>query len=60
MRKYQTSSPEDQRKFDRWLDANLILGSIFAIGMLAMAWTGYNTVGPDAAMAAAKIEATAR
>jgi len=37
VRKYQTSSPEDQRKFDSWLNANLILGSIFAIGMLAMA-----------------------
>ena len=58
MRKYQTSSSEDQRKFDRWLDANLILGSIFAIGMLAMAWAGYNSV-PDAEIAAAKIEAIA-
>jgi hypothetical protein len=58
VRKYQTSSPEDQRKFDSWLDANLILGSMFAIGMLAMAWAGYNSV-PDAEIAAAKIEAIA-
>jgi hypothetical protein len=59
VRNYQTSSPEDRRKFDGWLDANLILGSIFAIGMLAMAWAGYNSVGPDAAIAAAKIETIA-
>jgi hypothetical protein len=36
-RKYQITSPEDQRKFDRWLDSNAVLSSIFAIGMLTMA-----------------------
>jgi len=38
-REYQNMSPEDQRKFDRWLQSNAIFGSIFAIGMLAMALT---------------------
>jgi len=30
-REYQNMSPEDQRKFDRWLQSNAIFGSIFAI-----------------------------
>jgi hypothetical protein len=60
VRKYQTPSPEDQRKFDSWLDANLIVGSILAIGILAMAVAGYNSEGPGTEIsAAAKIEATA-
>jgi hypothetical protein len=37
-REYQNMSPEDQRKFDRWLQSNAFFGSIFAIGMLAMAF----------------------
>jgi hypothetical protein len=58
--KYQTPSLEDRRKFDTWLNANLILGSIFAIGILAMAWAGYNSEGPGTEIsAAAKIEAPA-
>jgi hypothetical protein len=28
------------REFDRWLDANAFLGSLLAIGMLAMALAG--------------------
>ena len=35
-REYQRS-PEDQRDFDKWLNSNAILSSIFAIGVLAMA-----------------------
>jgi hypothetical protein len=59
VRKYHTPSPEDQRKFDSWLDANLIVGSILAIGILAMAWAGYHSEGPGTEIsAAAKIEAT--
>jgi hypothetical protein len=32
----------DPRELDRWLKANAILGSLLAIGMLAMALAGYN------------------
>jgi hypothetical protein len=31
--------------FDRWLKANAVLGSLLAIGMLAMALAGLNSVG---------------
>jgi hypothetical protein len=55
VRKYRTLSPKDQRKLDRWLNANLIVGSIFAIGMLAMAWAGYNSVGRDAKIATLRL-----
>ena len=44
-------SPEDQREFDRWLKANAIFGLIIAVGMLAMALAGLNSVGrPDSAV----------
>ena len=46
----QKHQPTDQRRFVTWLDATFIVGSILAIGMLAMAWAGYNSVGPDAAI----------
>jgi hypothetical protein len=46
LRKYQPLSTEDRRKFDKWLNANAILGSILAIGMLAMAVAGFVTGGP--------------
>jgi hypothetical protein len=36
-REYQSKSPEDQRKFDRWLDTSVGISSIIAIGMLTMA-----------------------
>jgi hypothetical protein len=34
-REDQSISPEDQRKLDRWLTANAILSSIFAVGLIA-------------------------
>jgi hypothetical protein len=38
------------REFDGWLNANAILGSILAMGMLAMALAGLNSSGrPDGA-----------
>ncbi len=37
VRDYRSASPDDQRKFDRWLKANAILSLILALGMLAMA-----------------------
>jgi hypothetical protein len=33
------------REFDRWLKANAVLGSMLAIGMLAMALAGHSS-GP--------------
>jgi hypothetical protein len=33
------------REFDGWLRANAVIGSIVAIGMLAMALAGLNSVG---------------
>jgi len=38
------------REFDGWLKANAVLGSMLAIGMLAMALAGLNSAGrPDGA-----------
>ena len=37
-RAYQSTSREDKREFDRWLNSNAILSSIFAIGLLTMAF----------------------
>jgi hypothetical protein len=33
------------REFDGWLRANAVIGSMLAIGMLAMALAGLNSVG---------------
>jgi hypothetical protein len=42
----QRMSPEEQLKFnDRWLKTNATLGSILAIGILAMALAGLNSPG---------------
>ena len=49
----QKMSPKEQREFDRWLKTNAVLGSILAIGMMAMALAGSNSAGrSDVAMAA--------
>jgi hypothetical protein len=42
MRNFYLRNPHG---FDRWLKANAILGSLLAIGMLAMALAGLNSVG---------------
>jgi hypothetical protein len=42
-RELQNMSPEDQLTFDGWVRANAVVGSIFAIGMLAMAVMGSNS-----------------
>ena len=53
LREYQKLSPEDKRTFDKWLEANAIFGAILFIGMMAMAWVGFNSVGQtDATIAA--------
>jgi len=42
--------PRNPREFDRWLKANAVLGSLLAIGMLAMALAGLNPAAqPDGA-----------
>ncbi len=44
------------REFDGWLKANGVLGSILAIGMLAMALAGlYSTGRPDGAIEAIEL-----
>ena len=44
-RMYKYMSAEDQRTFDRWLQANTIISLIFATGLIAMAFAGSTTVG---------------
>jgi hypothetical protein len=39
---HKTMSPEDQRGFNRWLTGNAIIGSILAMGLVAMAIGGFN------------------
>ena len=57
----QKMSPKEQREFNRWLTSNTILGSILAIGMLAMALAGSNSAGrSDEAMAARPIVAASK
>jgi hypothetical protein len=47
------------REFDGWLNANAILGSILAMGMLAMAFAGLNSSGrPDGAKAIPSVTAS--
>ena len=43
---YRFLSSEDQRKFDRWLKANAVLGLIFGALLVAMALAGSMGVGP--------------
>jgi hypothetical protein len=47
------------RELDRWLKANAVLGSILAIGMLAMALGGLNSGGqPDRAAELSSVTAS--
>ena len=41
--KYQDLSTEDRRTFDRWLKANAVIASIFAMALVAIA---INSSGP--------------
>ena len=57
----QKMSPKEQREFNRWLKTNAILGSLLAIGMMAMALAGSNSAGrSDEAMAARPIVAASK
>ena len=49
--KYRDLSPEDQRKFDRWLKANAVVATIFALGLVAMAVNSTGLPGPNTATA---------
>jgi len=55
---YSRLSPEDQRRFDRWLKANAIVGAILATGLIAMALTGSKSVGPRDAEVASGTKAS--
>src|SRR5262245_7903237 len=52
--KCQSTSPENQRKFDRWLKANAILSLITALGMLAMALAAITTSPKSSNLAASE------
>jgi hypothetical protein len=41
--KYKHLSPEEQRSFDRWLRANAVVGSMFALALMAFALVGLRT-----------------
>jgi hypothetical protein len=56
MRNFYLMNPHG---FDRWLKANAVLGSILAIGMLAMALAGLNSAGcPDGATVSLSVTAS--
>jgi hypothetical protein len=50
---YKTMSPEDQRVYNRWLIWNAIIGSILAMGLMAMAIAGFNSA-PSPTVATSK------
>ena len=43
---YWRNYPSNPREFERWLRANAVLGSILAMGILAMAVAGLYSAGP--------------
>jgi hypothetical protein len=50
---------KNPHEFDRWLKANAVLGSILAIGMLAMALAGLNSAeSPDGATVPSSVSAS--
>jgi hypothetical protein len=54
-REYQ----RNPQKFDLWVEANTVFGSVLAIGMLAMALAGLNAAGPpDAATELSSVTAS--
>ena len=53
-REHQRMSPEDRRKFDGWLKANIVVGFILFLGMLAMA-LGTTTTTPTSSNVAAGV-----
>ncbi|MFL4967974.1 MAG: hypothetical protein ACJ8FU_20360 [Xanthobacteraceae bacterium] len=56
--RYKHMSAADQLSFDRWLKANMAIGSIIAVGLVAMALAGAgaeaDSIGPRSAIADAR------
>jgi hypothetical protein len=48
---YRNMSAQDQRAFERWLKANVVVASVFAAGFIAMALAGADALGPGDAAA---------
>ena len=57
--KYRDLSPEDQRRFDRWLKANAVGATIFALALIAMAINSSGLPGPEAAAAKTAVNSNA-
>jgi hypothetical protein len=53
-RQYKNMSEADQRTFDRWLKANVVLSALMAAGLMAMAMASSNMLSPREAAAEAK------
>ena len=51
-REHQRMSPEARRKFDGWLKANVVVGFILFLGMLAMALATTTTTSTFSSVAA--------
>jgi hypothetical protein len=51
MRNFYLRNPH---QFDRWLKANAVIGSMLAIGMLAMALAGFNLAAELSSVTALK------
>jgi len=51
-REQQRMSPEDRRRFDGWLKANVVVGFILFLGMLAMALATTSTTSNSSSVAA--------
>ena len=49
---HQRMSPEDRRKFEGWLKANVVVGFILFLGMLAMALSMTTTTPTSSSVAA--------
>jgi hypothetical protein len=49
--RYTEMSAEDQRAFDRWMKANLVVGSLFASALVVMALIGSKALEPETAVA---------
>jgi hypothetical protein len=55
---YKTLSTDEQAAFSRWLRANAVVGSILAVGLIAMAVAGSRS-GPQQEIELAGIEKAA-
>jgi hypothetical protein len=49
LREFQKMTTDDQREFNKWVNANAVVGSLLAVGLLAMALAGARSAAPDGA-----------